>query len=528
MRYSFVFFFVFLLMNSVALAPALRADTGPGSINNSQLGGLSVSDAVRLFPRADALGDVTEGLPTRPVYQGKTLLGSTYFSDEITPIPAYSGQPVSLLVAIGADATLHAIQLHRHEEPILVIGITEANLKDFLGQFIGLGARERVRIGAHNRAGYTGVDGITGATITAMVINSTAMKSAAKVADFLRYPVVAEQKAAPTVASAPASSGLSQSFDPLVQERWEENSGALIVLGCALLLLMMILFFQDWLVLRPALFTRVRITFLLFTLIYLGLIHKAQLSIVNVLAFLKIMIHDFTWSTLLLDPIIFLLWAFVAVSIIFWGRGVFCGWLCPFGAAQELLHKLSTRMGLPSWEFPALVHERLWAVKYFILIALVGLSLESMRYSAQLAELEPFKTVFVLRFDRDTLFVLWAVFLLGISLFNSKFYCKYLCTLGAALSFFTRFRIFDWLRRRKECGSPCQSCAANCQISAIKPTGEIIDNECHYCLECQVTYWDEHRCPPLVVRREKREKRESRAANAKKPGSIIASDASPD
>ena len=51
---------------------------------------------------------------------------------------------------------------------------------------------------------------------------------------------------------------------------------------------------------------------------------------------------------------------------------------------------------------------------------------------------------------------------------------------------------------------PCQTCARECQIGAIRPTGEIIDNECHYCLDCQVTYWDEHRCPPLVRKRKKR------------------------
>jgi NosR/NirI family nitrous oxide reductase transcriptional regulator len=166
-----------------------------------------------------------------------------------------------------------------------------------------------------------------------------------------------------------------------------------------------------------------------------------------------------------------------------------------------------------------MVHERLWAIKYFILIALVGLSLDSMVYAARLAEVEPFKTTFILRFAREPAFVIYAVALLAASAFNSKFYCKYLCPLGAGLSFATRFRIFDWLRRRNECGTPCQSCGHQCQIAAIKPTGEIIDNECHYCLECQVTYWDEHRCPPLVEKRKKRESREKKRAQQ-----VIASD----
>ena len=28
-------------------------------------------------------------------------------------------------------------------------------------------------------------------------------------------------------------------------------------------------------------------------------------------------------------------------------------------------------------------------------------------------------------------------------------------------------------------------------------------NECFYCLDCQVTYYDDHECPPLVARRKR-------------------------
>jgi polyferredoxin len=43
-------------------------------------------------------------------------------------------------------------------------------------------------------------------------------------------------------------------------------------------------------------------------------------------------------------------------------------------------------------------------------------------------------------------------------------------------------------------------------VQAIRPTGEINPNECHYCLDCQVTYWDDVRCPPLAEKRRRREK----------------------
>jgi NosR/NirI family nitrous oxide reductase transcriptional regulator len=350
-------------------------------------------------------------------------------------------------------------------------------------------------------------------------MNTSIMKSAKLVSDALGLPLQPQPALTPMAAAADLQLPPEQ---PLWVERWQEQKLELVLLCIALFLLMVILFFQDLLVVRPVLFQRVRIGYLLFTLLFLGVYCKAQLSVINLVAFMRVMFGGFTWETLLIDPIIFLLWGFVAVSIILWGRGVFCGWLCPFGALQELIHKVGEHFELPTWEFPAMVHERLWAIKYFILIALVGLSLESMHYAAMLTEVEPFKTVFVMRFEREIWFVAWALLLMSISLFNSKFYCKYLCPLGAGLSFFTRFRIFDWLRRRKECGKPCQSCAAQCQISAIKPTGEIIDNECHYCLECQVTYWDDHRCPPIAEKRKRREGRKKRTEE------FIASDSSSD
>ena len=156
---------------------------------------------------------------------------------------------------------------------------------------------------------------------------------------------------------------------------------------------------------------------------------------------------------------------------------------------------------------PALVHERLLAIKYVILLALFGLFLQSMPDAVRFAEVEPFKTAITLRFQREWPFVAYALALILVSTFNSKFLYKYLCPLGAALTIPSHFRIFDWLRRHKECGGPCQICAVECPSQAIRPTGEINANECHHCLDCQVTYWNAYKCPPVVERRKRFERR---------------------
>ena len=43
----------------------------------------------------------------------------------------------------------------------------------------------------------------------------------------------------------------------------------------------------------------------------------------------------------------FTLWAGVAAGLVLWGRGPFCGWMCPFGALQELTNQVGRRLGVP-------------------------------------------------------------------------------------------------------------------------------------------------------------------------------------
>jgi Na+-translocating ferredoxin:NAD+ oxidoreductase RnfG subunit len=458
---------------------------------------IRVADVRELFPVADKLGEVDVNALTRTVYSQYVAIGHVLVSSDIAPIPAYSGKPISALIGVDSDYTMVGVKLYAHEEPILVIGVTEDDIVHFLTQYRGLSVYDKVRVGGRGQPGFIGIDGITGATITVMVLNSSIMKAAQQSVEALKN-------------GTEAKLGSYDDGGAWLQ-LWQQHSVRIGVLLTALLVLLAILFFQDSLVRHPQRFRRVRIAYLLFSVVFIGFYALAQLSIVNILAFIQIFSQGFTWDTLLLEPVVFILWCFVAISIIFWGRGVFCGWLCPFGALQELIGMLSERLGIKGFQFPPMVHERLWAIKYLILIALVGLSLDSLARASVLAEVEPFKTTFALTFQREWWFVFYALGLLVLSAFNSKFFCKYLCALGAALSFLTRFRIFDWLRRRKECGHPCQTCASDCSVGAIKPTGEIIENECHYCLECQVNYWDEHTCPPLVEKRKRREKRNKKA-----------------
>jgi NosR/NirI family nitrous oxide reductase transcriptional regulator len=311
--------------------------------------------------------------------------------------------------------------------------------------------------------------------------------------------------------AAPATSDEAGAAEALWPKIWRGRVLDVAILATSLIILTLIFFFQDWLVKHPVLFGRLRTSFLLFSVIWLGFYAKAQLSVVNVFTFTNAVLTGFRWDYFLLEPLIFILWCTTAVSLLFWGRGAYCGWLCPFGALQELLNNGARRLGIRQVSVPYYLHERLWALKYVLFLGLFGVSLGNMAFAEQLAEIEPFKTVVLLRFMREWWFVLFALGLLTAGLFIERFYCRYLCVLGAALAVPGRGRMFNWLKRRKQCGYECQLCAKSCMVQAIHPLGEINPHECLYCMHCQVIYWDDHTCPPLVMKREGRGKKTAAA-----------------
>ena len=291
---------------------------------------------------------------------------------------------------------------------------------------------------------------------------------------------------------------------PLWLAAWDAQRINLAILLVALTVLAGILLSLDRLSRRPVLLQWVRLGFLGFVLVWLGWYAGAQVTILNVVTWLQSAISRTGLSVLLSDPLIVVLAGFVLITFFLFGRGIYCGWLCPFGALQELLGKAAQALRIRQLTLSYRTHQWLWPVKYVVLAGLVVLSFHDMDITSTAAEIEPFKTAISLRFDRTWPYVLYAVALLAAGVFVERFFCRFLCPLGAALAIGGKLRITNPLKRRTECGSPCQLCARRCPINAIAPDGAIRMDECLYCLDCQVIYHDEHVCPPLVRAKRRR------------------------
>lgn len=294
---------------------------------------------------------------------------------------------------------------------------------------------------------------------------------------------------------------------PPWQEALLNRKTDLIVLGVFLTALLALLGARmNWLA-GLAQFTPVRLGILAFMTVFVGWWGQGQLSIVTALATIRTAWEGASFGYLLYDPFSLVLWAVAILGFVLWGRGLFCGWLCPFGALQEFAHHLGRLLRLPRIEPSAIWDQRLKGMKYVLLFGLVATVFVAPNQIDTVAEVEPFKTAITVFFVREWYYVAYAVLWLVLGMVLFKGFCRYVCPLGAVMAIGGLIRGRDWIARRAECGSPCQLCKVKCNYGAIAPTGEIAYSECFQCLDCVTIHDSPSQCVPLIIagRRQQRD-----------------------
>lgn len=246
-------------------------------------------------------------------------------------------------------------------------------------------------------------------------------------------------------------------------------------------------------------FTPLRLGILAVMTGFVGWWGQGQLSIVTPLAVLRTAWEGGSFAFLLYDPFSLMVWAVAIVGFVAWGRGLFCGWLCPFGALQEFAHHLGRRLGLRQITVSELWDRRLKAVKYVVLAGLVVVTFAVPGAVDKAVEVEPFKTAITTYFLREWYYVAYAVFWLVLSMVLFKGFCRYVCPLGAVMAIGGLLRGRDWIARRAECGSPCQLCKVRCKYGAIEKSGRVAYSECFQCLDCVTIHDSPRQCVPLIL-----------------------------
>ncbi|HET9063328.1 MAG TPA: nitrous oxide reductase family maturation protein NosD, partial [Candidatus Binatia bacterium] len=239
---------------------------------------------------------------------------------------------------------------------------------------------------------------------------------------------------------------------------------------------------------------------------WVGLVLKAQPTTTQILTLGNAGARgEFPIEIFLSEPLIFIFWIVIAVTLVIWGRGYFCGWLCPYGAFLELLcglwHRLAPQRlrvrieALPDPHF-------LRYIKYATFGGIFVVGLVNLPLAEAFAEIEPFKT-FILHLVRPWMFVAYFTLVTVVSVVHYRAFCRFVCPLGGAMAVAGR-RPLRPLTRYEQCSS-CKICFRGCEPKAIEyATGRIDYAECLQCWDCQATARDDAVCPELILSKKER------------------------
>ncbi len=281
------------------------------------------------------------------------------------------------------------------------------------------------------------------------------------------------------------------------RDAWKVAPYKTVIAAAAFLVVGLLFIARRWLTRSLSRLKRLHVVVLLATAGGLGFWLRSQPSVTQVLTVADSAQGTWRWSLFLSEPTVFVSWVFIALTTLVWGRGVFCGWLCPYGALTELLYRGARWVKLPRLELPERWHRKVRYLRYLVLVGLIAAFLVSPDLGERLAEVEPFKTTFfVAPWTRTAGLIAWWGFLLALSLVVFRPFCRYLCPLGAALAAASSVRFSGPLRRRF-CSS-CRVCTRGCEPRAIRDDGVIDPRECLSCMECEARFHDETVCPPLI------------------------------
>ena len=176
---------------------------------------------------------------------------------------------------------------------------------------------------------------------------------------------------------------------------------------------------------------------------------------------------------------------FIGVTLVTMLTGrVFCGWICPLGAVNEFVSAGSRKVGIKQIKLPSAVDKYLRYLKYVILLLILYTTWKLGTLTFRVYD--PWAAWMHLsggwrEFGYGTA-VLFATLFAG--LFIERFWCRYLCPLGAALAFVSKFSLVKVYRDKSAC-IDCGKCSAACPVG-LTPDKNIVqgNGECIACGKC--------------------------------------------
>lgn len=164
----------------------------------------------------------------------------------------------------------------------------------------------------------------------------------------------------------------------------------------------------------------------------------------------------------------------------------FCGWVCPFGTAQDWMARLGRLLKLPQLRMPQSVQRYVQLSRYvFYLLSTMGITYVLLKGPHNFSRL--------MKGDILTVASGVVIAFLVLSLFMDRPFCNYFCTGGARQGLFSVLRIFGIRRKPEQCGG-CGLCTRKCPMNIDVANTEFVRHpNCIGCMTCVST------CPKKCV-----------------------------
>ncbi|GEM_PF-4192802 len=346
---------------------------------------------------------------------------------ELAPGVSGYGGPIAMSMTVDSTERIVSLELGEHNEtPEYTSG-----LELYLGEFIGKHAPELV----YGAAGDSGVDALTGATVTGQAVVS-AVRIAGRKLEAQRMETQRRIQPLPPAnrdSDGQVERGAGEAFETggattaVALEGWEPGEFGLQP-GALVVALLGLLGIGLYLVPRRA----VRLAYLLLVTCVGGLWLNSQLTLGELLRWI--------WGGMPAANQMLLATLGVALLAMLLFGNLFCGYLCPFGALQELI----SSVGL-SWRVRDGVERRLRALKY--VVAILAMLLALLAGVDVAFGFDVLRFAFSMRWDPLALALLLLVLLA--SLLWHRPWCRFMCPTGALFSLGNRVALLDALGPRR-------------------------------------------------------------------------------
>lgn len=176
----------------------------------------------------------------------------------------------------------------------------------------------------------------------------------------------------------------------------------------------------------------------------------------------------------------------VIVLTILLGR-FFCGWFCAFGTYNDWIHLISKNIFKINFQVNDKVDSILKYVKYVILlILLIVVCTMGSNIFNNTSPWDAFAQITDFSYVLSQLtigFILLLLITIG-AFFVERFFCRYLCPLGAIFTIFSKISIFKISKPNDKCGK-CSICTNNCSMGLpLYKVNAARGGECINCLKC--------------------------------------------